>query len=91
MIATPAARGQGRFDHDELLLRRKECRTVNEWDSQYQLHSKPVGEVRLDPDRIREYNVQPGNSLRKPRLLYVAGPDADCRRRRLVGRGNRQG
>ncbi|MET5442949.1 phage terminase large subunit [Klebsiella aerogenes] len=49
----------GRFDHDELLLRRKECRTVNEWDSQYQLHSKPVGEVRLDPDRIREYNVQP--------------------------------
>ncbi|MGP0940853.1 transcriptional regulator, partial [Serratia sp. CY74664] len=49
----------GRFDHDELLLRRKECRTVNEWDSQYQLHSKPVAEVRLDPDRIREYNVQP--------------------------------
>lgn len=49
----------GRFDHEELLLRRKECRTVNEWDSQYQLHSKPVAEVRLDPDRIREYNVQP--------------------------------
>ncbi|QPB95609.1 hypothetical protein IFY67_01850 [Klebsiella pneumoniae] len=39
--------------------RRRETRTINEWDSQYQLHSKPVGEVRLDPDRIREYNVQP--------------------------------
>ncbi|EBC6540423.1 phage terminase large subunit, partial [Salmonella enterica] len=48
-----------RFDHDELELRRKECRTVNEWDSQYQLHSKPVGDVRLDPDRIREYNLHP--------------------------------
>lgn len=48
-----------RFDHDELELRRKECRTVNEWDSQYQLHSKPVGDVRLDPDRIREYNIHP--------------------------------
>jgi hypothetical protein len=34
-------------------------RTINEWDSQYQLHSKPVGDVRLDPDRIREYNIQP--------------------------------
>lgn len=34
-------------------------RTVNEWDSQYQLHSKPIGESRLDPERIREYNVQP--------------------------------
>ncbi|MGF6435670.1 hypothetical protein [Kosakonia sp. 1610] len=27
--------------------------------SQYQLHSKPIGDVRLDPDRIREYNVEP--------------------------------
>lgn len=36
-----------------------ECRTVNEWDSQCQLHSKPVGEVRLDPERIREYNIHP--------------------------------
>lgn len=39
--------------------RRKETRTINEWDSQYQLHSKPVGDVRLDPDRIREYNIHP--------------------------------
>lgn len=48
-----------RFTTDEMLKRRKETRTINEWDSQYQLHSKPVGEVRLNPERIREYNVQP--------------------------------
>jgi hypothetical protein len=48
-----------RFTREEMELRRKECRTINEWDSQYQLHSKPVGDVRLDPDRIREYNIQP--------------------------------
>lgn len=39
--------------------RRQETRTINEWDSQYQLHSKPIGESRLDPDRMREYNVHP--------------------------------
>ena len=48
-----------RFTAEEMEKRRKETRTINEWDSQYQLHSKPVGEVRLDPDRIREYNLQP--------------------------------
>ncbi len=48
-----------RFTPVEMEKRRKETRTVNEWDSQYQLHSKPIGESRLDPERIREYNVQP--------------------------------
>jgi len=48
-----------RFTREEMENRRKETRTVNEWDSQYQLHSKPVGDVRLDPDRIREYNIHP--------------------------------
>ncbi|MGP3209110.1 phage terminase large subunit [Serratia marcescens] len=48
-----------RFTPAEMEKRRKETRTVNEWDSQYQLHSKPIGESRLDPERIREYNVQP--------------------------------
>jgi hypothetical protein len=48
-----------RFTREEMENRRKETRTINEWDSQYQLHSKPVGDVRLDPDRIREYNIQP--------------------------------
>ena len=48
-----------RFDHEELQKRRRDTRTINEWDSQYQLHSKPVGEVRLDPDRMIPYEVEP--------------------------------
>ncbi len=48
-----------RFDRAELLTRRRKTRTINEWDSQYQLHSKPVGEVRLDPERIRPYDAHP--------------------------------
>jgi hypothetical protein len=39
--------------------RRKKCRTLNEWDSQYQLHSKPVGETRLDPARMVPYDAKP--------------------------------
>jgi len=41
-----------RFDRDEMQKRRCETRTINEWDSQYQLASKPVTQVRLDPARI---------------------------------------
>lgn len=48
-----------RFDAKDLQKRRKKTRTINEWDSQYQLHSKPVTEVRLDPARIIPYDVQP--------------------------------
>lgn len=48
-----------RFDAKELEKRRRETRTINEWDSQYQLHSKPITEVRLDPERIIPYDVQP--------------------------------
>jgi hypothetical protein len=48
-----------RFTTDEMIKRRRACRTVNEWDSQYQLHSKPVGETRLDPDRLKVYDVEP--------------------------------
>ena len=39
--------------------RRRECRTINEWDSQYQLHAKPVGDVRLDPDKMIPYDCEP--------------------------------
>lgn len=46
-----------RFDAGELIARRRKCRTLNEWDSQYQLHSKPVRDVRLDPARITPYAV----------------------------------
>ncbi|MCP6629517.1 transcriptional regulator, partial [Klebsiella pneumoniae] len=34
-----------RFTREEMKKRRRETRTINEWDSQYQLHSKPVGDV----------------------------------------------
>lgn len=48
-----------RFTLAEMQKRRRETKTVNEWDSQYQLHSKPVSEVRLDPARITPYDVEP--------------------------------
>lgn len=48
-----------RFSVAELLKRRRETRTINEWDSQYQLHSKPVGDIRLDPERIVPYAMEP--------------------------------
>ncbi|EPF73778.1 phage terminase large subunit [Acinetobacter rudis] len=48
-----------RFTPEVMEERRKECRTVNEWDSQYQLHAKPVGDIRLDPDKLIPYDVEP--------------------------------
>ncbi|WP_164178575.1 phage terminase large subunit [Stenotrophomonas maltophilia] len=48
-----------RFDAEEMQLRRQQTRTIGEWDSQYQLHAKPVTRVRLDPDRIVPYELQP--------------------------------
>jgi hypothetical protein len=48
-----------RFDRAELIKRRRRTRTINEWDSQYQLHSKPIHDVRLDPARLIMYEVEP--------------------------------
>lgn len=48
-----------RFTADEMVKRRQKCKTVNEWDSQYQLHSRPLHEVRLNPERFRRYVVEP--------------------------------
>lgn len=48
-----------RFDRKEIAFRRDECRTLNAWDSQYQLEAKPVHEVRLDPERLIVYDVEP--------------------------------
>lgn len=47
-----------RFTSEVMELRRRECSTINEWDSQYQLHAKPVGEIRLDPDRLIPYSEE---------------------------------
>lgn len=48
-----------RFTHEEMVSRRRKCKTLNEWDSQYQLHSKPPQQVRLDPDRMVVYRDEP--------------------------------
>lgn len=48
-----------RFTPAEMVDRRRKCKTVNEWDSQYQLHSKPIHQVRLDPDRMALYDHEP--------------------------------
>lgn len=48
-----------RFNRDEIELKRKETRTLNAWDSQYQLEAKPISETRLDPARIIPYAVEP--------------------------------
>lgn len=48
-----------RFHGEELEKRRRETRTLNEWDSQYQLHAKPVTDIRLDPERIIPYDLMP--------------------------------
>jgi hypothetical protein len=48
-----------RFNREEVAFKRRECKTYNEWDSQYQLHAKPLGQVRLDPERLRCYVEEP--------------------------------
>lgn len=48
-----------RFTRKEVEQRRKDTRTLNGWDSQYQLEAKPVGETRLDPARMVAYDVKP--------------------------------
>lgn len=45
-----------RFDRRELQKRRRECRTLNEWDSQYQLQAKPLDSMRLDPALLIPYS-----------------------------------
>jgi hypothetical protein len=48
-----------RFSRKDLEARRRKTKTVNYWDSQYQLHSRPVHQIRLDPERITPYDVEP--------------------------------
>lgn len=44
-----------RFTPETMEKRRKECGTLGEWDSQYQMHNKAINEIRLDPDRLILY------------------------------------
>lgn len=48
-----------RFTRADLEKRRRKTKTANYWDSQYQLHSKPVHQLRLDPSRIQAYDCEP--------------------------------
>jgi hypothetical protein len=48
-----------RFTRSEMLVRRQECRTLNEWDSQYQLHARPLTDSRLNESLVSEYRGEP--------------------------------
>lgn len=48
-----------RFTRDDIAQRRKETRTLNAWDSQYQLEAKPITDVRLDPEQMIAYAAVP--------------------------------
>lgn len=62
-----------RFTSQEMKKRRVECNTINEWDSQYQLHAKPVGEVRLNPDYLKAYNCEPVFHKANGELVLMLG------------------
>jgi hypothetical protein len=48
-----------RFTRADIELRRRKTRTLNAWDSQYLLEAKPLTDIRLDPDKLRRYQVEP--------------------------------
>lgn len=62
-----------RFVRPDLLIRRKACRTINTWDSQYQLEAVAVTRTRLDPDRMPVYDVEPHIEQRNGRAVMVLG------------------
>lgn len=62
-----------RFTREEVEFKRKECRTLNEWDSQYQLHAKPLTEVRLNPERMIEYAIEPRVEWRNKQPIMLLG------------------
>ncbi len=67
------------FSRVEIEFRRRECRTLNAWDSQYLLKAKPIHEVRLDPDKIVVYDDLPEISFANGEALMFLGS------RRLTG------
>ena len=73
-----------RFTRDEIERRRKETRTLNAWDSQYMLEAKPLAELRLDPSKLKAYNVEPV-VRRANGGVAMAGHGADRRRRVPLG------
>lgn len=62
-----------RFTTEEMLVRRKECDTFNYWDSQYQLHAKPINQVRLDPEKMPVYACEPMIGLSNKNVVMWLG------------------
>lgn len=62
-----------RFGRDELLKRRRETRTIGEFSSQYQLHSTPIHESRLDPERLKPYAIDPAITRANGELRMMLG------------------
>lgn len=50
---------EDRFTPKEMQKRRVKCETLNEWDSQYQMHDKPLTNSRLNPEYLRMYDFEP--------------------------------
>ena len=48
-----------RFTRADLERRRKDTRTLNAWDSQYQLEARPITDIRLNPDNLLAYDCEP--------------------------------
>jgi hypothetical protein len=48
-----------RFTRKDIEIRRRATKTLNAWDSQYGLEAKPVSETRLDPNKLRVYDLKP--------------------------------
>lgn len=46
------------FTAEEVVFRRKECKTQNEWDSQYMLQARPVHDIRLNPASMIVYDSE---------------------------------
>lgn len=62
-----------RFTPMEMEKRRRECRTINEWDSQYMLRAQPIHNIRLNPDKIKWYDCQPEFVMRNGSLTMTLG------------------
>lgn len=62
-----------RFTRKEIELRRQKTRTLNYWDSQYQLHAKPLKESRMDPARIKPYAVHPRVEMANRQVRMMLG------------------
>lgn len=62
-----------RFTPDVMEERRKECRTINEWDSQYMLRAKPIHDIRLDPDKANVYDCEIDYTERNGSLVAALG------------------